>query len=144
MFCFQILLSHHNNHLTAFYGLAAASDVDGERGGGGELMRLGGDQSRTVQRSTLVDLPPLLPALPYRSVTDFAHSVRSTAKLGLYRSDLTQTAKLGLYRSDLTQTAKLGLYRSDLTQTAKLGLYRSDLTQTAKLGLYRSTAKLSL
>ena len=106
--------------------------MEREGGGGGKLMRLGGDQSRTVQPSTLVDLPPLLPALPYRSVTDCAHSVRSTAKLGLYRSDLTQTAKLGLYRSDITQTAKLGLCRSDITQTAKLGLYRS----TAKLGLY--------
>ena len=86
-----------------------------QRGGGGggwKLMRLGGDQSRAVQRSTLVDLPPLLPALPYRSVTDCAHSVRSTAKLGLYRSNLTQTAKLGLYRS----TAKLGLY-TDLPQS---------------------------
>ena len=33
MFCFQILLSHHNNHSTALYGLAAASDVYGEKGG---------------------------------------------------------------------------------------------------------------
>ena len=35
---FQILLSHNNNHLTAPCGLAAASDVGGERerkGGGG-------------------------------------------------------------------------------------------------------------
>ena len=64
-------------------------------------MRLDSDQSasRTVQRSTLVDLPPLLPALPYRSVTDCAHSVRSTAKQGLYRS----TAKLSLY-TDLPQS----------------------------------------
>ena len=38
VFCFQILLSPHNNHLTALCGLAAASDVEGERereGGGG-------------------------------------------------------------------------------------------------------------
>ena len=38
-FCFQILLSHQNNHLTALCGLAAASDVEGERErgwGGGE------------------------------------------------------------------------------------------------------------
>ena len=36
-FCFQILLSHNNNHLTAPCGLAAASDVEGERErGGGE------------------------------------------------------------------------------------------------------------
>ena len=34
-FCFQILLSHNNNHLTVPCGLAAASDVEGERGGGG-------------------------------------------------------------------------------------------------------------
>ena len=27
-FCFQILLSHHNNHLTALCDLAAASDVE--------------------------------------------------------------------------------------------------------------------
>ena len=59
-------------------------------------MQLDSDQSRTVQvhvlqHSTLVDLPPLLPALPYRSVTDCAHSVRSTAKLSLDRSDLTQS-----------------------------------------------------
>ena len=35
-FCFQILLSHNNNHLTAPCGLAAASDmhVQGERGVG--------------------------------------------------------------------------------------------------------------
>ena len=95
-FPFQILLSHHNNHLTALCGLAAASSVEGEREAQrerGKLMRLDSDQSRTVQRSILVDLPPLLPALPYRFVTDCAHSVRSTAKLGLYRS----TAKLGLY-----------------------------------------------
>ena len=54
-------------------------------------MRLDSDQSRRVQRSTLVDLPPLLPALPYRSVTDCAQSqiyrkarsiqIRSNAKL---------------------------------------------------------------
>ena len=103
LFCFQILLSHHNNHLSALYGLAAASDVKGER----ERERGGAHAAGQyiAQRSTLVDLPPLLPALPYRSVTDCAHSVRSTAKLGLYQSDLTQTAKLGLYRS----TAKLSL-----------------------------------
>ena len=88
------LLSHHNNHLTALCGLVAASDVEGGRErerGGGKLMRLDSDQSRTVQRSTLVDLPPLLSALPYRCVTDCAQSVRSTAKLGLCRSDLTQS-----------------------------------------------------
>ena len=38
-FCFQILLSHNNNHLTALCDLAAASDVgeerERERGGGG-------------------------------------------------------------------------------------------------------------
>ena len=120
---FQILLSHHNNHLTALCGLAAACDVERERERG-ELMRLDSDQSRTIQRSTLVDLPPLLPALPYRSVTDCAHSVRSTAKLGLYCIQIRSNAKHGLYRS----TAKHGLYRS----TAKPGLYRS----TAKPGLY--------
>ena len=69
-FCFQILLSHNNNHLTAPCGLAAASDVEEERereggGGGGRLMRLDTDQSRTLQRNTLMDLPSLLPALPY-------------------------------------------------------------------------------
>ena len=52
---FQILLSHNNNHLTAPCGLAAASDVGGERerkgGGGGGLMRLDSDQSRTLHRS---------------------------------------------------------------------------------------------
>ena len=95
LFCFQILLSHHNNHLTAFYGLAAASNVEGERERERErekLMLLDSDQSYTVQHSKLVDLLPLLPALPYRSVTDCAHSVRSTANLGLCRS----TAKLSL------------------------------------------------
>ena len=66
-FLFQILLSHNNNHLTAPCGLAAASDVEGERERG--LMRLDSDQSRTLQRNTLMDLPSLLPALPYRSVT---------------------------------------------------------------------------
>ena len=71
-FCFQILLSHNNNHLTAPCGLAAASNVEEERerrergwGGGGRLMRLDTDQSRTLQRNTLMDLPSLLPALPY-------------------------------------------------------------------------------
>ena len=34
-FRFQILLSHNNNRLTALCGLAAASDVEGEREGGG-------------------------------------------------------------------------------------------------------------
>ena len=124
MFCFQILLSHHNNHSTALYGLAAASDVEGEREReGGKLMRLGGDQSRTVQRSTLVDLPPLLPALPYRSVTDCAHSVRSTAKLGLYRSDLSNAN--GKTRSIHIDRKARSLYIS----TAKLGLY-TDLPQS--------------
>ena len=98
--CFQILLSHNNNHLTAPCGLAAASDVEGERErggereregererdrerereregggeGGGRLMRLDSDQSRTLQRNTLMDLPPLLPAFPYRSSTECAHT----------------------------------------------------------------------
>ena len=62
----------------------------GGGGGGGKLMQLDSDQSRTVQRSTLVDLPPLLPALPYRSATDCAQSVRSTTKLGL-NTDLPQS-----------------------------------------------------
>ena len=36
-FFFQIPLSHNNDHLTAPCGLAAASDVEAEReGGGGE------------------------------------------------------------------------------------------------------------
>ena len=55
-FFFQIPLSHNNNHLTAPCGLAAASDVEAERekgGGGGKLMRLDSDQSRTLQCSTL-------------------------------------------------------------------------------------------
>ena len=76
-FRFQILLSHNNNHLTVPCGLAAASDVEGERegGGGGErLMRLDSDQCRTLQRNTLMDLPSL-PALPYRPVTECAHTV---------------------------------------------------------------------
>ena len=76
-FRFQILLSHNNNHFTAPCGLAAASDVEGERerGGGGRLMRLDSDQSRTLQRNTLMDLPSLLPALPSRSFTECAHTV---------------------------------------------------------------------
>ena len=77
-FRFQILLSHNNNHLTAPCGLAAASDIEGERergGGGRRLMRLDSDQSCTLQqRNTLMDLPSLLPALPYRSVTECAHT----------------------------------------------------------------------
>ena len=75
-FRFQILLSHNNNHLTAPCGLAAASDVEVERdrGVGGGLMRLDSDQSRTLERNTLMDLPSLLPALPYRSVTECAHT----------------------------------------------------------------------
>ena len=77
-FRFQILLSHNNNHLTAPCGLAAASDVEGEREGGrGEAHGAGqcNDQSRTLQRNTLMDLPSLLPALPYLSVTECAHTV---------------------------------------------------------------------
>ena len=53
-FSSQILLSHNNNHLTAPCGLAAASDVGGDterKGGGGALMRLDSDQSRTLHRS---------------------------------------------------------------------------------------------
>ena len=43
------LLSHNNNHLTAPCGLAAASDVEGERKrGGGRLIRLDSDQSRAT------------------------------------------------------------------------------------------------
>ena len=75
MFCFQILLSHHNNHFTALYGLAAASDVDGERGGrggGGGLIRLDIDQSRTLQCSTLMDPPRLALSVCHRVRT---HSV---------------------------------------------------------------------
>ena len=64
--------------LDCAFGLGAASDVEGERergggGGGGELMRLDSDQSRTLHRSTMMDLSPLLPASPYRSVTECAH-----------------------------------------------------------------------
>ena len=104
-FCFQILLSHHNNHLAALCGLAAATDVEGEREreGGGKLMRLDSDQSRRVQRSTLVDLPPLLPALPYRSVTDCAQSqiyrkarsiqIRSNAKLSDMSIEIDRKAR---------------------------------------------------
>ena len=81
-FRFQIVSSHNNNHLTAPCGLAAASDVKRrEREGGERLMRLDNDQrpldsyqSRTLQRNTLMDLPSV-PALPYRSVTECAHSV---------------------------------------------------------------------
>ena len=49
--CFQILLSHNNNHLTA-------RERERERGGGGELelLQLDSDQSHTLQRSTPMDL----------------------------------------------------------------------------------------
>ena len=95
-------------------------------------MRLDSDQSRTIQRRTLADLPPLLPALPYRSVTDCAHSVRSTAKLGLYCIQIRSNAKHGLYRS----TAKHGLYRS----TVKPGLY----TDRPQSQVYRDLALRSI
>ena len=85
----QILLCHNNNDLTAPCGLVAASNVEAERerlggggGGGGRFMRLDSDQSCTLQRSTLMDLPPLLPALPYRSDTECAHT--SMHSISLY------------------------------------------------------------
>ena len=58
--------SHHNNHLTAPCGLAAASDVEGERGGGSscDWTVTNPIHCDTGQRSTLMDLPPLLPVLP--------------------------------------------------------------------------------
>ena len=59
-------------------------------------MRLDSDQSRTVQRSTLMDLPPLLPALPYRSVTDCAHT--PTHSISLY---LGLTLRLSLRVKDV-------------------------------------------
>ena len=90
-FRFQILLSHNNNHLTAPCGLGAANDVERERrGGGGErLMQLDNDQgpldsdqSCTLQRNTLMDLPSL-PALPYLSHSVAAHTPMHSISLYL-------------------------------------------------------------
>ena len=74
------MLSHHNNHLTALCGLAAASDVEEERerefflggGGGGALMRLDSDNSRTVQCSTDGS-----PATPHRFALSVRHRLRA-------------------------------------------------------------------
>ena len=66
-------------------------------------MRLDSDQSRRVQRSTLLDLPPLLPALPYRSVIDCTQyqiyrkarsiQIRSNAKLSDKSIEIDRKAK---------------------------------------------------
>ena len=47
-------------------------------------MRLDSDLSRTLQQlNTLMDLPKLLPALPYRSVTECAHTPMHSISLYL-------------------------------------------------------------
>ena len=46
-------------------------------------MRLDSDQSRTLQRNTLMDLPPLLPAFPYQSFTECAHTPMHSISLYL-------------------------------------------------------------
>ena len=69
-------------------------------------MRLDSDQSRTLQLNTLMDLPSLLPALPYRSVTECAHTpMYSISLYGIPGPNLGQVL-LNISGNILTEKAK--------------------------------------
>ena len=110
---------HNNNHFTAPCGLAAASDVEAERErlGGGGLLAAGQWPILYITMQHTGVLPPLLPALPYRSVTECAHT--SMHSISLYLG-LTLVMSHFCYYLSVVTAHSLKICRSSGSQFLQL------------------------